>query len=108
MAIILPTTTSLKKYWNTPIQIVDVDNIHRFKMQTVQSQEYVKWSTEAEYIFVNYFYRTQTITPAKLNYLMTYDPRWRHLEQRLQTIKYSEPPKFKITEKIRELLREDV
>lgn len=54
-----PKTTHLGFPTSTPnadhmLEIVEVDNIHRYEMRCINCDKHIKWATELEYLWLNW------------------------------------------------------
>ena len=49
------TPPTLKHFYHN-VKIVATDNMHQYKVICTDCDSYVRWATEAEYLFVDYFY----------------------------------------------------
>ncbi len=54
-----PKTTHLGFPKSTPhidhmLEIVEVDNVHRWEMRCVHCNKHIKWATEVEYLWLNW------------------------------------------------------
>lgn len=44
------------KHFYHQVKIITTDNCHQYKVVCVDCGSYVRWATEAEYLFVDYYY----------------------------------------------------